>query len=185
MDTLWCSSKCSDKSCPKNLLNRVDGGEQYRSADLKGRKQCPHVTIVSHKGVVKRIERGWAGHFICSHWCRFRRNTLLIFEDKRWVVSTVGCYMPPTVSSDGTLKLVDKIETIGAERWYETMVFESSYDKYDDADVSKQIYPDQPWSVFGKTYEEAEETYGDLDIYANKMHERIVQEMIRKIKEQR
>jgi hypothetical protein len=65
---------------------------------------------------VKRTERGWGGYFICAKYCRFRRNTLLQYGDRRIVVSTVGNYH----TQDG------KLETIGAfGRYYETMAFEA------------------------------------------------------------
>ena len=61
------------------------------------------------------IERGWVGHYICSHRCMFKRNTLIVGDKDSVVVSTVGG-MRPTDGRNG-------LETIGHKRYYETMVF--------------------------------------------------------------
>ena len=123
---------------------------------------------------VKRTERGWAGHFIAADRCMFRRNTLLEHKDRKWVVSTIGNYHP---------SLYGTVDTIGHERWYETMVFEASCQGgYFDADVSKkQIHVSQDWGIWGKTWEDVEKTYSLPDNAANDMHERIVDEMVEKI----
>lgn len=76
------------------------------------------------------------------------------------------------------------MQTIGANRWYETMVFESLYDEYDDADVGKQIEIESNWCICGETWEEVEKKYGKfVDKAANEMHERVVDEVKQKIKE--
>jgi len=64
--------------------------------------------------------------------CRFHLNTLLVCGETKIVVSTVGEYYPPHEPN--------KMDTIGLDRFYETMVFYSSNDKYDDADVSRELY---------------------------------------------
>ena len=62
-------------------------------------------------------ERGWAGHFICSDRCQFRRNTLIDFGKKKIIVSTVGLLR---------LERDDKkFETVGYNRFYETMALEA------------------------------------------------------------
>ena len=123
---------------------------------------------------VKRTERGWAGHYICAHKCLFRRNTLLEYKDRKWIVSTVGNF----ITSER------KVDMIGADRWYETKVFEAEFkDGYWDTDVEKEIYPEQDWGLWGSTWEEVEEKYRPIDNAANDMHERIVNEMTERIVE--
>ena len=111
--------------------------------------------------VVKRTERGWAGHFICANRCRFRRNTLLEYGDIKIVVSTVG--LMEDYQNEG------KFDTIGHERYYETMVFhaDSEDTRYHDIDVGKQIDFDSEWSI-GEI---------DADDKANDMHEKVVEEI--------
>lgn len=130
---------------------------------------------------VKRTERGWAGHFCCSRDCAFRRNTLLEYKDKKWIVSTVGLLicrhdiLPDCKKGD--------IMTVGYNRWYETMAFESSYDEYDDADVTKEIEFDSEWGIWGKTWEDVMERYNQHpDLAANEMHEKVVNELMEKIR---
>lgn len=123
---------------------------------------------------VKRTERGWAGHLIFSDSCKFRRNTLLEYEDRKWIVSTIGCYVPSTAR---------KPETIGYKRWYETMVFEGECVKgYIDTDVTRQISCNQDWGIWGETWEDVLERYPNVDNAANDMHERIVDEMTERIR---
>src|SRR3712207_2143515 len=108
-------------------------------------------------GIVKRTERGWAGHFICAYRCAFRRNTLLEYKDQKIVVSTVG-------------RMYDdkgKLDTVGHNRYYETMAFmsDSKDTKYYDIDVEKEIQLDCEWCL------------GDVnanDNKANDMHENAV-----------
>ena len=113
-----------------------------------------------------RIERGWIGHFICGNECRFRRNTLLENGDIRVVISTVGNYYPEPE---------EKINTIGCNRYYETMAFIAKKEgEYWEADVSRQIYFKSNWAL----------DYWDsptIDIDADKMHEAVIAEIMRKI----
>ena len=111
---------------------------------------------------VKRTERGWGGHFICANRCRFRRNTLLEFDGVMIVVSTVG--LLENRNGKG-------FDTIGAGgRMFETMAFHADPNdtRYHDADVSRQVYFNSPWSINDKT---------DADDLANEMHETVVDEI--------
>lgn len=111
---------------------------------------------------VIRTERGWGGHFICCNSCRFRRNTLLEYGDIKIVVSTVGL-----------MEFRGKIETIGHNRYYETMAFHANLNdkRYFDADVEKQVYFDSEWSI----------SEIDADGKANEMHENVVNEIEKKL----
>lgn len=110
---------------------------------------------------VTQIERGWAGHFICSYRCLFRRNTLLKTKQQAVVVSTVGCMMRNSEKME--------FEKIGINRYYETMAFMVDADdvRYQDADVSKQVTFDSPWCIDRL----------DADDEANNMHDTVVKEL--------
>lgn len=123
---------------------------------------------------VIRTERGWAGHFICANACRFRRNTLLEYKDKKWVVSTVGRMV---ITDTKTNKL--KFDTIGAgNRYYETMAFVGSEIEkgYIDANVEEPIDFESNWAI--------NDIKDDSEQRANEMHEKVVEELMQKIKEQ-
>lgn len=111
---------------------------------------------------VTKTERGWAGHFICAERCAFHRNTLLECGEVRIVVSTVGKFRS---SFD------KEIETIGCDRYYETMAFHAQLDEgiYWDADVAREVGFDSQWTV------DHLEVYADAE--ANAMHEAVVSEI--------
>ena len=126
---------------------------------------------------VNVTERGWAGHFILADRCLFRRNTLLEYKDKKWIVSTVGAYRT----------LENKIDNIGHHRWYETMAFEAQEKfGYIDANTENKISFDSKWCIWrGDSWKEVcENCDGTPDNAANDMHDKVVSELIDKIKEQ-
>lgn len=114
---------------------------------------------------VKRTERGWAGHFICSDSCKFRRNTLLEYNGVGVVISTVGMMF-----------LDGKLTEIGCGRDYETMAFyvDKSSGEYKDADVSREIWFDSKYAM--KWHKD-----GYPDNEANDMHEAVVKELTEKM----
>jgi hypothetical protein len=85
---------------------------------------------------IVQTERGWQGHFLCP--CTFHLNTLLDLDGFKIVVSTVGAYLPP----HGFQPRGKRYETIGHNRFYETLAFESKYDSYDDANVMRYVLID-------------------------------------------
>lgn len=122
------------------------------------------------KDKVKRTERGWAGHFICCEDCQFRRNTLLEYKDKKWVISTIGRMI---VTNPLTKK--KEFDTIGYNRYYETMAFVGVEDEdgYIDANTCEPIEFESNWAIH--------DIKVDSEQRANDMHEKIVEELMEKI----
>ena len=117
---------------------------------------------------MKITERGWAGHFCGSYNCLFHRNTLIEHGDQKIIVSTVGNYCPR-----------EAMETIGNNRYYETMAFIAKQDgPYWDIDVNQDLSFDSKWSICA---ESPDDLPGDVDNVANAMHDTVVAEMIDKI----
>lgn len=119
---------------------------------------------------IKTIERGWAGHFICAHRCRYRRNTHVTDGKKYIVVSSVGLKENPLKSPRNP----DKFETIGAERYYETMIFHGYKEgSYIEANVSRQISIPEAyeWGIFGKSEKDIPE---NSDNKMDEIHNKLV-----------
>ena len=117
--------------------------------------------------IIKRVERGWAGHFICADRCRFHRNTLLSYKDIEIVVSTVGLMQKFNTNGYG---FADGFEKVGCDRYFETMAFHVDKEdtRYHDINVDREIFGfDSKWSI--------DEI--DADDKANDMHEAVVKEI--------
>lgn len=112
---------------------------------------------------VKRTERGWAGHFFCADRCLFRRNTLLEYGEVRIVVSTIGLMLDDRNNKER------KFVQIGFDRYFETMAFHAHL----EADRYREISFDSPWAI-GEV---------DADDKANDMHEAVVDEITKRLKE--
>ena len=114
-------------------------------------------------------ERGWGGHFICSYRCLFRRNTLIEGNGDPVIVSTVG----------GMERVGGGLETIGYERYYETMCFGATQQgEYLDADVSDERSFDSDWAM---CYASVDDILDGADNQANDMHEAVVKEFVLKL----
>lgn len=118
---------------------------------------------------VIRTERGWAGHFCCADRCMFRRNTLLEYGKIRIVISTVGM-----MKCIKTFPDLYKFETIGYNRYYETMAFHAyrANNRYWDADVTREVRFNTPWGI----------SKAGADDKANDMHEAVVTEITEGLK---
>lgn len=111
---------------------------------------------------VKLIERGWQGHLCVI--CLYHRNTLLEYEDKKIIVSTVGHYRDPN----------GIVVSISGNNYYETKVFEAQLEKgYWDMNIAREVYPDSNWRIPDHNY--------DADLKAEEMHNKIVKEMTQKL----
>lgn len=115
---------------------------------------------------VSLTERGWAGHFICSDKCCFRRNTLLEYNGIQVVVSTVGAMVGRGINIRER-----EWETIGYNRYYETMAFLAKEDNgYIEADVNKEINFSSNWCI--------DHIGNGSDNEANDMHDKVCLEIV-------
>lgn len=131
------------------------------------------------KEIVKISNRGWAGHFICSKDCQFRLNTLLEYKDIKIVVSTVGMMLSHCPKGSEFYK--GQYDTVGLDRYYETMAFHAKSEElkyksgkkqlFYDVDVSRQISFDSDWC-----WESIEDEWE-----ANKGHYKVVEEIKKKL----
>ena len=113
---------------------------------------------------VKRTERGWAGHFCLSYRCEYHRNTLLEYNGVKVVVSTVGRLREDMISNT--------YMEVGCDRYFETMAFiAKENDKYNDADVTRQVSFDAKWCL--------PSPYMELE--ADAMHEDVVMELSKRL----
>ena len=113
---------------------------------------------------VKRTERGWAGHFCCSYRGEYHRNTLLEYKGMKVVVSAVGRLRKDMFS--------DTYEDLGYKRYFETMAFMAKEDdKYNDADVEREIQFDAKWCLPSP----------DMELEADAMHEDVVMELSKRL----
>jgi hypothetical protein len=128
----------------------------------------PMMNLLMMGDEMKITERGWAGHFICSDRCVFHRNTLIEHNGYKIIVSTVGA-MKNIHSND------EKYEMIGADRYYETMVFHAKWeDPYWDIDVDRSLHFDLPQFSVDTIKRES-------DYIANEGHERNVEFIANKL----
>jgi len=114
---------------------------------------------------VKITYRGWPGHFICANRCVFRLNTLVEYGKRAIVVSTVGLLKYHENDKE--------FANIGCDRLIETMAFESLYDEWNDADVSKEIDFESNWALNNTNEHQAQE-----------MHETVVKEIAQRMIEE-
>ena len=109
--------------------------------------------------------RGWARHFCCADSCRFRLNTL-IYAPKYYVkvvVSTVGLMYA---------RNEEEPQTIGHQRYFETMAFHADDSEFNDALVSHEIPFASKWAI--------NKIDGELE--ANEMHRKAVDKICRMIR---
>lgn len=117
---------------------------------------------------VKRTERGWAGHFICADDCLFRRNTLLEYDGRYIVVSTIGRWLPEYLRHTAEAKFT----TVGVDRYFETMAFiADAEDKYHDAICRSRVMFDSPWAIDSP----------DKELEADEMHNKVCDEIAERL----
>lgn len=133
-------------------------------------------------------ERGWAGHFICGSRCMYHRNTLISYNEKKIVVSTIGKYKPDVSCLDICFHLINGFESLGGgqvegNRYYETEIgfaeFNSGYWEYSP---DKDIYNDL-LIEYQEKVSRLDPSFIDSDGFADEYHDKCVQKVIDLLKE--
>lgn len=162
-------------------LNLVAWLKEYKELKEKSKDVPPaYYSKASYQNTDNGItvtERGWAGHYILARDCLFRRNTLIQYKDKSYIVSTIG----------GKYKRTEKtldMDTIGHNRYYETEVFRADknnpyYDAYSPNSIAG-FYK----AITANSYNELFEKYPHPDLSANDMHEETVREVMEYIQQE-
>ena len=121
---------------------------------------------------VKVTERGWAGHFEDADRCAYHRNTLVEYDDRKIVVSTVGRY-----------QVRGRIVEIDYERWFDTKVCVAVQTaKYLEPDMKKEIHLDCDTAMYADNFSDLLKEHPEgIDNAADRMHEEAVKEVVKKI----
>ena len=123
---------------------------------------------------VERKEIETPNDCIRAELFRFRKKTLLKYNDTAVIVSTVGIMNFPMGESVLAEKFnvnPNMFKQIGHDRYYETMVFYA--DPNDDVDVTREIEFESEWSI----------DHLDADNEAIAMHENVIREISKRLSE--
>lgn len=121
---------------------------------------------------IKRTERGWCGYIQGYQYCLFRRNTLIEYNNKKIVIATLGNFIDP---------FRWKVMPLKDDIWYESIAG-YAIDSNGYWDINPQdIIPIRCKHTISGTLDHIVEKIGTPDIYANKIHEDVVNEMIDRI----
>ena len=121
---------------------------------------------------VKRTERGWCGYIQGYQYCLFRRNTLIEYLDKKIVVATLGNFIDPYRW---------KVMPIKDDIWYETIAgYAINKEGFWDIDGNNMIEIKSNHTIQGEL-DYILDNYKTPDLYANIIHETIVDEMMDRI----
>lgn len=133
-------------------------------------------------------ERGWAGHWICGSRCNYHRNTLISFNNKKIVVSTIGKYQTPLTAPECCIHLINGFESIGGgevegNRYYETEIGYARFIRgYWEYSPNANIYDDSLMEYQNKV-SRIDPSFNDSDEHADEYHDKIVQTVINLLKE--
>lgn len=141
-------------------------------------------------------ERGWAGHFAYGNFCNYHRNTLISYNEKKIVVSTVGKFRPFSLrrclhTEKGFEPLDERVD--GGEQHYQTEIAYAKFiNGYWEYPLSDGIYDDDAfkYGIYDDVLLEYQDkvsridpSFDDSDGFADEYHDKCVQIVIDLLKE--